>query len=81
MTLSNVLQLMHLKMCIHYLTMKLLRKLASYKVCLCFLLLVYEFILYDKVVNFCGDQIFMDFIRSLIHDNYEALCTWCLRYS
>ena len=28
------------------------------------------------VVNFCGDQIFMDFVRSIIH---EVLYAWCLK--
>ena len=32
--------------------------------------------MYNKVVNFHGDQIFMDFIRFLIH---EVLYAWCLR--
>ena len=26
-------------------------------------------ILYGMLVNFCGDQIFMDFVRFLIHDS------------
>ena len=29
-------------------------------------------------VNFCGDQIFMDFVWSIIH---EVLYAWCLRYN
>ena len=33
------------------------------------------------VVNYCGYQIFVDFVRFLIHDNYEVLYTWCLRYN
>ena len=33
------------------------------------------------VVNFCGDQIFVDFVSFLIHDNYEVLYTRCLRYN
>ena len=33
------------------------------------------------VVNFRRDQIFMDFIRFLIDDNYEVLYTWSLRYN
>ena len=32
------------------------------------------------VVNFRRDQIFMDFVRFLIH-NCEVLYTWCLRYN
>ena len=28
-----------------------------------------KLILYGMVVNFRGDQIFMDFVRFLIHDN------------
>ena len=30
------------------------------------------------VVNFRGDQIFVDFVRFLIH---EVLYAWCLRYN
>ena len=33
------------------------------------------------VFNFHGDQIFMDFVRFLIHDNYEIKYAWCLRYN
>ena len=56
--LSNVFQLMHMKMCIRYSTRKLLRRLASYKVCSCLLLYkslyctVWLLILWES--NFCG---------------------------
>ena len=66
---------MHMKMCIHSSTKTLLRKLASYKVCLC--LLLCKSLL--CTAWFYGDQIFMDFVRFLIHDDYEVLCTWCLK--
>ena len=57
---------MHMKMCIHY---SLLRRvhMASYKVCLCFIVL-YDFVLYHMVVDFVGIK-FLDFIKFLIHDN------------
>ena len=63
-----------MKTCIHYSTKNLL---ASCKVCLCFLLLHCMVWLF----YFHGDQIFMDFIRFLIHDNLWSLYTWCLRYN
>ena len=57
---------MHMKMCIHYSTRRLLRKLTSDKICcVCYCIRVntihYGF-------NFRGDQIFVDFITFLIHD-------------
>ena len=52
-----------MKTCIHYSNRKLLRMLASYKVCLCLLLCV-RAILYGMVVNFYGDEIFMDFVQA-----------------
>ena len=56
-TLSNII---HMKMAIHYSSKDLL---ASYKVCLCLcLLLLWLF-------DFHRDQIFVDFVRFLIHDN------------
>ena len=33
------------------------------------------------VANFHGYHIFMDFVRFLIHENYEVLCTWCYIFS
>ena len=68
--LSNVFQLMHMKMCIHYSTKNLL---ANYKLCLCFYC--------DISVNpaWYDCLIFVGFVRFLII--YEVFYTWCLRYN
>ena len=55
----------------------LLRRLASYKVCIFVYIIVQELILDGMVVNFCGNQIFMGFIRFLIH---KVSYAWCLKY-
>ena len=36
-------------------------------------IVVYKLILYGMVVNFCGDQNFVDFVRFLIMIIYEVL--------
>ena len=69
---------MHMKMCIHYL---LLRRLASYKVCLCFIVLSVTVCTVGYVCLFCGDQIFVYFVSFLSMIIYEVLYTWCLRYN
>ena len=33
------------------------------------------------IVIFCGDQVFIDFVWFLIHNNFGVLYTWCLRYN
>ena len=38
-------------------------------------IVVEELIIYSMVVNYHGDQIFVDFIRFLTHNNYEVLYT------
>ena len=49
-------------MCIHY---SLLRRLASYKVCLCFIVLS-EFVLYGMVVNILGIKFsYVDLVKFL----------------
>ena len=46
--------------------------IEGWQVCFCLLLLCKSYvILYGMIVNFCGDQISMDFIRFLAH---EVLC-------
>ena len=69
---------MCMKMCIHY---SLLRRLASYKVCLCFIVLSVTFCIVGYVCSFRGDQIFVDFVSFLSMIIYEILYTWCLRYN
>ena len=70
-------------MYIHY---SLLRKLASYKVCLCFIVLLCCIVLdcivlYNIVVTFV--EFFVDLVKLLIHDNYSlegsvsiSTCNW-----
>ena len=56
---------MHMKMCIHYL---LLKRLASYKVCLCFIVSK-DLLLYRMVVNFVGikfSQVSLSFLSMII---------------
>ena len=43
----------------------LLRRLASYKVCLCFIVLSVSVCTVGYVCSFRGDQIFMDFVTFL----------------
>ena len=58
---------MHMKMWFQY---SLLRKLASYKVCLCFIVLSVTVCTVGYVCLFRGGQIFfVDFVKFLIHDN------------
>ena len=65
---------MYMKTCTHYSTRKLL---AIYKVFM-FLIVIYELTLYS---TFCGDHIFVDYVRFLMHDNFWSLYAWCLRYN
>ena len=56
-----------MKMSIHY---SLLRRVASYKVCLCFIVL-YDFVLYHRVVDFVGIkflQILLSFLSMIIYE-------------
>ena len=53
---------MHIKMFIYY---SLLRRLASYNVCLCFIVLSVTVCTVGYVCSFCGDQIFVDFVTFL----------------
>ena len=71
---------MHIKMCIHY---SLIRSLASYKVCLCFIVLSVMVCTVGYVYLFHRDQIFVDFVSFLSMIIYEALYTlsWCLSYN
>ena len=57
---------MLMKKCIYYSTKKLIRRLTSYKVCLC---LIVNTVWYG--CNFCGD------LGYLSMKFYEALYTWC----
>ena len=50
---------MHTKVCIHY---SLIRRLASYKVCLCFIVLSVVVCTVGYVCSFLRDQIFVDFV-------------------
>ena len=50
---------MHIKMYIH------LRRLASYKVCLCYIVLSVTVCTVGYICLFCEDQIFMDFVSLL----------------
>ena len=63
---------MHIKMCICF---SLLRRLASYKVCLCFIVLSVTVCTVGYVCSFCGDQIFVDFVSFLFMIIYEVLYT------
>ena len=69
---------MHTKMFIHY---SLLRRMASYKVCLCFIVLWVTVCTVGYVCLFHGEQIFVDFVSFLSMIIYEVLYTWCLRYN
>ena len=58
---------MYMKMCIHY---SLLRRLSSYKVCLCFIVL-YDIVLYGMVVNCVGNKflrISLSFLSMIIYE-------------
>ena len=59
----------------------LIRRLASYKVCLCFIVLSITVCTIGYVCSFCRDQIFMDFVSSLSIIIYEVLYTWRSRYN
>ena len=65
---------MHIKMCIHY-HYSLLRRLASYMVCLCFIVLSVAVCTIGYVCSFREDQIFMDFVSFLSMIIYEILYT------
>ena len=53
---------MHTKMCIHY---SLIRRLAIYKVRLCFIVLSVTVCTVGYVCLFCRDQIFVNFVSFL----------------
>ena len=53
----------------------LIRRLASYKVCLHFIVLSVTVCTVGYVYLFCEDQIFMDFVSFLSMIIYEALYT------
>ena len=61
---------MHTKMCIHY---SQIRRLASYKVCLCFIVLSVTVCTVGYVYSFCSDEIFVDFVSFLSTITYEVL--------
>ena len=65
---------MRTKMCIHY---SLIRKLASYEVCLCFIVLSLVSYSLSTVGYVCssfrGDQIFVNFVSFLSVITYEVL--------
>ena len=69
---------MHIKMFIYY---SLIKRLACYKLCLCFIVLLVTVCTVGYVCSFCGDQIFMDFVSFLSMIIYKILYTWCLRYN
>ena len=62
---------MHTKMCIHYL---LIRRVTSYKVCLCFVVLLVTVCTVRYVCSFRRDQIFMDFVSFL------SMPKFCIHY-
>ena len=68
------------KMCIHY---SLIRRLASYKVCLCFIVLSVTVCTIGYVCLFHRDQVFVDFVGFLSMIIYEVLYTLSgrLRYN
>ena len=68
-TLINIFYLMHIKMFIYY---SLIRRLASYKVCLCFIVSSVTVCTVGYVCSFCGHQIFMDFVSFLSMIIYEV---------
>ena len=51
----------------------LLRRLASYTVCLCFTVLTVTVCTVGYVCSFYGDQIFVDFVSFLSMITYEVL--------
>ena len=60
---------MNIKMCIHY---SLLRRLTSYKVCLCFVVLSITVCTVGYIfVQFVADQMFVDFVSFLSMIIYE----------
>ena len=61
-TLSNIFLLMHVKMFIYY---SLLRRLANYMICLCFIVLSVTVCTVGYAYSFCGDQIIMDSVSFL----------------
>ena len=63
---------MCIKMCIHY---SLIRRLAGYKVCLCFILLSIKVCTVGYVCSFHGNQIFVYFVIFLSMIIYEVLYT------
>ena len=60
---------MCVKMFIYY---SLIRRLPSYKVCLCFIVLSVIVCTVGYVCSFCGDQIFIDFVSFLPVVIYEV---------
>ena len=56
-------------MCIHY---SLLRRLASYKVCLCFIVFSVTDCIVVYVCSFHGDYILVDFVSFLFMIIYEV---------
>ena len=91
--LSNISHLMHTKMYMHY---SLIRRLASYKVCMfvhyCIVRVIIVIVivifrqgvhsvLYGIVVNFMGIKILQILLSFLSMVFYEAVYTWCLRYN
>ena len=79
MILSNVFQLMHIKMWLHY---PLIRSLDSYKVCLCFIVLLITVCTVGYVCLFCKGQVFVYFVSFLSSMSiYEVSYTWCLRHN
>ena len=67
---------MHIKIWLHY---SLLKRLASYKVCLCFIVLSVTVCTAGYICLFRGDLIFVDFVSFLSMIIYEILFTWCLK--
>ena len=63
---------MRIKMFIYY---SLLRRLANYKVCLCFIVLSVTVFTVGYVCSFCGDQSFVDFVSFLSMIIYEVFYT------
>ena len=61
---------MRIKMCIHY---PLIRRLASYKVCLCFIVLSVTVCTVGYVCSFRRKHIFVDFVSFLSMIIYEVL--------
>ena len=74
-TLSNIFQLMRIKMWLHY---PLIWSLDTYKVCIVLSITVCTL---GYVCLFCGNQIVVYFVSFLFMIIYEILYTWCLRYN